>query len=78
MTLDTLPDAKDAATLFVRNGRTSGLPVVHNTFDGCARLLKGMWPPEEGSTLWIECMGQKFDGAWINAHFGLVQPDADE
>jgi hypothetical protein len=35
-----------------------------------------MSPPEDGSVLWIECMGQKFDAAWVQAHF-RSDPDND-
>ncbi|WP_206241683.1 hypothetical protein [Novosphingobium terrae] len=68
MKLDILPAGKAAATLFVESKQGVILPVFDDTFEGCAKVLRKMSPTEDGSTLWIECIGQKFDAAWVEAH----------
>lgn len=72
----TIPPAKAAATLFVENKKGVILAVFDDAFASCAKVLMKMSPPEDGSLLWIECMGQKFDAAWVHAHF-RADPDND-
>lgn len=76
MKSQTLPPAKAAATLFVENKKGVILAVFDDAFASCAKVLMKMSPPEDGSLLWIECMGQKFDAAWVHAHF-RADPDND-
>ncbi|WP_343614441.1 hypothetical protein [Novosphingobium sp.] len=74
MKMDILPNSKAAATLFTESKKGVILPIFDDAFESCAKVLKKMPPPEDGSKLWIECMGQKFDAAWVEAHF---RPDLD-
>jgi len=66
---DILPNSKAAATLFVENKKGVILAVFDDAFESCAKVLMKMSPPEDGNELWIECMGKKFDAAWIHDHF---------
>lgn len=75
MNPQTLPPRKAAATLFVENKQGVILAIFDDAFGSCAKVLKKMSPPEEGSTLWIECMGEKFDAAWVEAH---LRSDSDK
>lgn len=69
MEQEIMPSRKTPATLFVMNRLGMILPVVDDTFGSCAMLLVKMSPPKDGSALWIESMGQKFDASWIDSHF---------
>lgn len=68
-----LPHKKAFATLFSRNDKGVIVPIVNDAFESCAWLLKKMWPPKPGCDLWIECAGQRLDGALVDAHFTAGQ-----
>lgn len=69
MTQKIFPHSKAPATLISRNNKGVVFPIVNDEFKNCALLLKKMWPPKIGCEFWIECMYQKFEGAWVNANF---------
>ena len=69
MKIDILPHNKAPATLLVTNRNGVALPIVKDTFEECAWLLKQIWPPRQGCEIWIESMGQKHAGALVNALF---------
>ncbi|WP_068081749.1 hypothetical protein [Novosphingobium rosa] len=76
MNPQTLPTAKEAATLFVQNKQGVVLPIFDDAFGSCAKVLRKMSLAKDGSELWIEYMGQKFDAAWVEANF-RSDPDND-